>query len=245
MKKKSMKILILLFIPIIIYVIYINNNNDNMIYLPLGDFLAIGVDEVGQTGHGYSDFVSEYLKKSGNLRFATKQYLDVNQTLNDIYKDIRENRKIEIDGKTTNIRRLLREASLVTVSAGLNDLRQIIDTYDGKPLDSFTRKKIIAEIKERLDNTISEIKKYHQHNIFIIGYHNIYIDNKERTIMIKKLNIMLREYAQRNNLIFIEINDLFGEDSIHIERGSHFYITKSGHRAISERIINQFSNNAS
>ena len=232
MKKKYLKLCILILSIPTIYFIYQTNNTHDIIYLPLGDTFFITENK------SYHDFITDYLRKNQQLNFSTKNFLYRNQLIRDIYKDIEENKIIQIDGKNMNIRHLLRDASFLTLSVGINDLNQHL--HNDANLTLSKRKNIINKIEDELQKTIHQINKYYQGDIYLIGYYDVFINDSIRSLMIQKLNIMLKEFSKINQLIFIDISDLFVKDSPLLKEGDYLLPNERGHQAIFQRIMNEY-----
>lgn len=227
--KKYLKLILLIFTLLSIYFIYQKTKEKNIIYLPLGDTFLISEE------YNYLDIVTEELKENQKLRFSTQEYLNSEQSLLSLYQDIKYNKKIEIEEKEMNIRHLLREANLLTLSIGLNDLRE--EVHKQKEIDLQTGHEIIANIENRLDQTINEIEKYYKGDIYLIGFYDLYPSNKEKSIMIKKLNIMYREYVKRNDIIFIDISDFRYQENLLYSMGNYLLLKEEGSKELARRIL--------
>ena len=179
MRKKLKKLLILIiFIIPTIYIIYIFNNKNNMNYTALGDGYAQGINSYGIEDYGYSDYLKDHFIEINKLKNYNKNFTNKNMTINSLYNDIISNKHIN----NTNIRQLLRNTDILTLSIGINDLlfKQSIEE-----LNNINFK----EIKSQYNLLITEIKKYYYNDIYIIGYYpNIKVNRKN----IDKLNQILK-----------------------------------------------------
>ena len=119
--KKHLKLIIFIITIISIYLIYTSTNKNNLIYVSIGDSLSLGENSYGATNYGYSDYFKDYLQKNELLSGYNKTFTDKTKTINDIYKDLLTDKKTLIENNSYNLKRLLREAHIVTMSIGLND----------------------------------------------------------------------------------------------------------------------------
>ena len=235
-KTKCLKLLLLLLITSSIYFIYQLSNKNNIIYLSLGDTFLVSEE------YNYLDLIIKDLEDNHLLNFGVQEYMNSEHRLLDIYQDIKQNRKVRIKGQQVNIRHLLRDSNFVTISVGLNDLREKLDAQNGVPLDIEKSKQIIADIETRLDQAINEIKKYYKKDIYLIGFYDLYPSNQEKSLMVKQLNIMYRESAKRNNIIFIDISDFRSRQTFLYSIGNYLLLKEDGSKELARRVMMSFMN---
>ena len=122
MKRKIKKLIIMICIFLIVFLIYIKTNNNRINYISLGDSLAAGQGPYKEIGYGYSDYVANYLKENKLLNKYTKEFAKCGYRTTDLINDIDDNKKIRINNKEEGIKTILRDADLVTLSIGANDI---------------------------------------------------------------------------------------------------------------------------
>ena len=86
--KKHIKILVLIFTCLLIYLIYNKNNINNITYLSLGDEYAMGINSYGVKDYGYNDYLKDYLEKNNKLHKYYNNFSYKEIRINDLYKDI-------------------------------------------------------------------------------------------------------------------------------------------------------------
>lgn len=226
---KHYKFIIFLLIIFLIFVIFQTNNKDNQNYLSLGDGLSLGIDSYGRLDYGYSDYLKDYLKENNALNTYIKSFSSKDATINSLYENIVTNKKITLNNKEYNLKRTLRESTILTITIGLNDL-----TYKLSLEDNITEPKInqiIAEIKTDYDRLITEIKKYYQYEIYVIGYYDN--QNKDYKDAISKLNNIFRNDP---NVTYIDTYQLFKNKKEYLSNAHSYYPNCSGYKAISHQV---------
>lgn len=221
MRKKLKKLLILIiFIIPTIYIIYIFNNKNNMNYTALGDGYAQGINSYGIEDYGYSDYLKDHFIEINKLKNYNKNFTNKNMTINSLYNDIISNKHIN----NTNIRQLLRNTDILTLSIGINDLlfKQSIEE-----LNNINFK----EIKSQYNLLITEIKKYYYNDIYIIGYYpNIKVNRKN----INKLNQILKSNPK---VIYIDTTFITKNNNEYLSNYKNIYPNTLGYKEISNKLI--------
>ena len=125
------------FVLLICFLTYSFFKNDKLIYVSLGDSLAAGQNPYGEIGYGYSNYIADYLDSENKLELFVSSYAVSGYKSLDIVDDISRNKEVDVDGKKYNIRSLLREADVVTISIGANDFLEGL-SLDNLRLDDVT-----------------------------------------------------------------------------------------------------------
>lgn len=230
--KKHLKLLIFILICITIFLIFKANNHHNINYTVLGDNFALGKNSYGQIDYGYSDYIKDYLTESNKINKYIKSFATKDTSINSLYQDIIINKNIKINNKIYNLKQTLRESNILTISIGINDLIYQISISEN--LTSAEIERILKKIEVDFDKLIKEIKKYYMNEIYVIGYYNIYPDNKIYQQAIKQLNNI---YKSNKNIIYIDIYDIFNDNPIYFPKIINYYPTREGYEAISLEII--------
>ena len=234
MIKKHYKLIIFLLIIFTIFMIYKNNHNHYYNYTSLGDGYAKGINSYGIEEYGYSDFIKDSLQKSKKLKLYTKDYTSKDESINNLYDAIATNEKITINHSEKNIKEILRESNLVTITIGLNDLIYHIAITPN--LNEYKLNSIMNNIKKELTRLIKEIKTYYPKTIYIIGYPNIPFENiyiKEGLTKLETIykNMQGIEYISTAKIITNE--DFLNPNSI--------YIRREGYKKIAYEITKKLS----
>ena len=214
---KKVKLLILMLSIPITYFIYILNNNKNINYIALGDDLSVGINSFGIANYSYSDYIKDYIRENNMLNIYTNKLSERNKTITEEYNDILVNKKVKIDNKTYNIKKLLRESDILTISLGQNDIRYEISSTNKQKLTSRDYTQIAETIFTKYKTLITEIKKYFKRDLYLLGTY--YRTETERNIS-QQLNKKLKEYCNDNKMTFIDISYI-GNDKYFDNRNSN------------------------
>lgn len=225
--KKHIKMIIFLIVCILTFLIYQKFQDKRVTYTSIGDGFASGLNSFQDKSYGYSDYLKDYLEKKDLLKNYYPNFSYSDMTVKDLYKDILLNAH---DENNNNIRQVLRESNLLTVSVGINDLIYKMDV--DKNISEYRKKKIIEEIITNFDRVIEEIRKYYQNDIIVIGYYNFYPQNSVERILLNDLNSGLKEYSEKNNLTFVDNSNLNSNLDDYLDNPNIFYPNYRGYEKI-------------
>ena len=234
--KKYIKLIIFFIICLIIFLIFKFNNHHNITYISLGDSFALGKNSYGQFDYGYSDYVKDYLEKNNKLNKYFKTFSEEDASIKTLYQNISLNKKIKLKDREFNLKQSLREANILTLTIGINDLIYKLSILDN--LDKTSIDKIIKSIEKDFNNLIKEIKKYYPKEIYVVGYYNIYPENTTYEYAIKELN---KIYIKNKDVIYIDTFELLDNNHKYIPNFLNYYPTAEGYKIISEQIIIKIS----
>lgn len=230
------------------FIIYKVSYKDEIIYVALGDSLALGTTPYGNTDYGYSDYIKDYLSDKDKLGYFNKEFAKNGYKTDDIIEDIYNNRGIIKDEKMITIKKALREANLVTISLGANDILQNISFNNIKDkLSSIEElKRDIDEVIEKVDETLLEVKKYAKGNIVVIGYYNPFprLTNYKKDIdeLIDYSNIGYKKICDKNNVYYLKISHLLSDKDEFFPNPLDIHPNSKGYRVISDEFINFLNN---
>ncbi len=227
MIKKHYKLIIFLLVILMIFLIYKANHNHYFNYTSLGDGYALGINSYGEIDYGYSDFIKDKLQKEKKLKLYIKDFSDKNQSVERLYETIVTNEKITVNNIERNIKQILRESDLITMTVGLNDLVYHIAITPN--MNEYELNKIVSDIEENLEKLIKEIKKYYPKKIYIIGYPEIPIQNTYIREGIKKLNTSYQKIDEISYISTSEIvtsKDFLNPNSIFPSKEAYEKISK-------------------
>ena len=90
--------------------------NEREVYVALGDSLAAGQTPYSQIDAGYTDLIALQLAKQGKLQHFTKELTFPGYRVSDVIDSV----------KSEQAEPLLKQATLITISAGANNLLPLI-----------------------------------------------------------------------------------------------------------------------
>lgn len=243
--KKHIKLIVFIISLLIVFFTYsiFINQNSKITYIPLGDSIAEGYTPYHDVDYGYPDFVADYLKKNDNLYFYTKKYAKSGYTIDDVKRDIDNNKEIQIDNKKYYLKQMLRESDLVTLTVGANDFIKgmSMDDIPVKLLDIKSVKKSADIIANSFKELLILIKQYAKNQIIVTGYYNplprlvLYKDTIDEVI--KYYNNLIENICEELNVVYVDIFDEIKKESDVLPNPLDIHPSKKGYEIISKKII--------
>lgn len=248
MKRKIKKIIIMIIIFLIVFCIYIKTNNNKINYVALGDSLAAGQTPYKQIGYGYSDYVSNYLKENKLLNNYTKDFAESGHRTTDLINDINNNKKIKINNKNQGIKTILRDADLVTLSVGANDIfyKLGIRNMNTNIEDINDVYKYIDDTMKDLEILIVQIQKYFKKDLILVGYYNPVIDSEYSRQIEPTFNYLKEksiELSKKYNFTYVDIYEIFKENPEYLPNPSDIHPSNKGYEVIASQIIDIIEKN--
>ena len=155
------KILCLLIICLLVYIIYYFNHTDKINYLSIGDYLSVGIDSNGNTNYGYSYYLANFLKDKDILKSYNNDFSTSNTRIIDLKNKLEKNWTITQNGKTLSFKKCLREANLITLSVGTDDILNelTLSTVSVENLSNKEITTIVDKTIDELDSLFKELRK--------------------------------------------------------------------------------------
>lgn len=242
--KRRYKLLIGFIITgIILITIFFITRDKKVYYLSLGDSLAAGQTPNNTIGKCYSDYVSEYLSDKGVLEFYTKKFAKSGYRSIDLLNDLKENKKIKVNGKEITIKHALIKADVVTLSIGSNDLfykLNLANSFDLNEFDDIYT--YVDESISDIDKLFYELRKSCKEEIMVFGFYNPFTNfssslaNTVEPVIIyanEKMKALIKKY----DMTYIDIHDTFLANDNYLPSKLEIHPTIEGYRAMSEKAI--------
>ena len=234
--KKYIKLIVLIITCIFVYLIYTNNSNiKNINYISLGDGYAKGLNSYGNESYGYSDYIKDEINSNNQLN-NYYNYGEEDVKIKDLYNNILINKQEE---KNPNIKQALRDANILTISIGLNDLiyrKNIQVSNTGN-----SEENIIQNIIIDLDQLITEIKKYYKYDIYLVGYYNFYPQNSIDKKLLDKLNEKYKIFSKRKDIIYIDNSNMNNKLTTYLDNPNSYYPNIEGYRKLYSNISSKIN----
>ena len=246
--KKLKKLLVMAIIFAIVFTIYIFNIDKKIYYISLGDSLAVGQNPYNEIAFGYSDYVSNYLKENNLLEYYTKEYAKSGYRTTDLINDIENNKKITIDKKATGLKTVLRNADLVTLSIGANDIFYKLG-INGLNINLDEMDNIYKYIDETLFDTeklLDLLTKYCKSEIILVGYYNPIISSEiSRNLepIFNYINQCNTKLAKKYNIHYVDIYEIFKENPEYLTNPSDIHPSAQGYQVIASQVIDVIEKN--
>ena len=241
-KKLFVLLFIMIFVSIGIFSIYKITYKEEFNYVALGDSVAAGRNPYGVEDYGYTDYISDYLKKENKLKsyvnFAVSGY-----TTEDVNNDINYNKNIKIDNKEINIKKALRESDLVTISIGANDFLGELKLTSIPSLleDKNYALKRINSIFDSIDTTLELVMKYAKGTIIVVGYYNPlpYLEKYEDQIneIVDYADQKYQELCDKHDIYYVKVSDEIAKNKEYLPNPLDIHPSKKGYEVISKEIV--------
>ena len=237
------KIFCFLIICLLIYTIYYFNHTDKITYISLGDFLSVGIDSNGNTNYGYSNYLANYLKEKDLLKDYNNSFSTSGTRIIDLKNKLETNQTIKKNGKSLSLKKCLREADLVTLSIGTDDILTSI-TLSTVSVENLSNKEITNMVDKtinELDTLFKELRKYAKNDIIFIGFYN---PLEEKTLTIERLYTYLitktKDLCKAYDIEYLDIYNLFKKNKDYIDNPTNIYPTTEAYQMIATQIIDNY-----
>ncbi len=237
--KKIIFVVILIFV--LVFIIYQANDNELIDYMSLGDSINEGINSYGNHSYGYNDYLKSYLENNDLLHKYNAYYSKNNYTIIDLLDDINDNKSILYDDKNYNIKKELREADLVTIAIGMDELVEILNNND---LSNFTNiKSKLDTLVNNMDSLLKNITSLSKTKIVLIGYYNPYEDSKELNRIFAYLNDKYQSLANKYKIIYVDIYNIIKQDKNYLPNDKDYHLTSRGYLKIANEVIKKIEKN--
>ncbi|WP_107841139.1 SGNH/GDSL hydrolase family protein [Metasolibacillus meyeri] len=205
------------------------------VYIPLGDSLAAGQTPYRQIDTGYTDLIA--LKLSQELQFYSKELTFPGYTVANVLQRIEQ----------PDAQSLLSKATLITISAGANDLLQIVQhrpeagtlTYSQLAAD-FS----LNQVRQKVDVLLQKLKDVAPNaEIYVMGYYfpypNVHETQKVGTAQqLDLLNDILQQQAEAHGAYFIAVEQNFNQ---YLPNYADVHPTMEGYLVMANAFLAQYS----
>lgn len=237
------KILCLLIICLLVYTIYYFNHTDKITYISIGDSLSVGIDSNGNTNYGYSNYLANYLEDKDLLKSYNNYFSTSGTRIIDLKNKLETNWTIKKDSKSLSLKKSLREAELVTLSVGMDDIltELTLSTVSVEKLSNKEITTIVDKTVDELDSLFKELRKYAKEDIIFIGFYN---PLEEETLTTERLYTYLttktKELTKTYNIEYLDIYNLFKKNKDYIDNPTNIYPTTETYQMIATKIIENY-----
>lgn len=183
-------------------------------YVALGDSLAAGQTPYQEIDAGYSDLVAMRLGMIGQLNHYTKQLAFPGFTTADVLERV----------QSEEASALLANATLITISAGANDLLRLVQVNPSAGTLTFSQLQVDFALniaRKNLTDLLAELKlRAPNAKVYVMGYYfaypNVHATQKEGTnAQLLKLNTILKQQAEQAGMTYVNVYDTFGLQATH------------------------------
>lgn len=135
------------------------------VYVALGDSLAAGQTPYAEIDAGYADLIAMQLMRSGQLASFTKQLAFPGYTVEDVLERV----------QTEEARTVLEDATLITISAGANDLLSLVSHNPQTGSISYSQLPVnfaLNNARKDYVELLERVKELAPHaDVYVMGYY--------------------------------------------------------------------------
>lgn len=181
-------------------------------YVALGDSLAAGQTPNRMIDAGYTDFIALRLASRGELAHFSKELAFSGFTTEQVLERVQE----------PFAQPLLQQATLITISAGANDLLRLVNVNaqtGDVTFDQLTADFALNNVRQNIAKTIDELRvRAPKADVFVIGYYfpypHVHDAQKEGlAVQLQTLNTILQQQAEAHGVTFIDVASRYGMDA--------------------------------
>lgn len=210
-------------------------------YIAIGDSLAAGQTPYQEIDAGYSDLIAMKLSSIGQLSFYTKELAFPGFTTTDVLERI----------QSEESQHLLENATLITVSAGANDLLRLVKVNPTAGTLAFSQLQTDTTLNLARKNMITILDELNERapkaKIFVMGYYfaypNVHPTQKKGTNeQLVKLNTILQQQAEDAGAVYVDVYDRFGLDAInYLPNSADVHPNFEGYRQMANAFLQSYS----
>lgn len=182
-------------------------------YVAIGDSLAAGQTPSSEIDAGYADMISMELARHQSVALYTKDLAFPGFTTGDVLDRI----------KSAEVQDELKEANLITVSAGANDLLKLVSADEADGSLAFAQIQVdfaLNGARKNLEKILEELKQRAPGaDVYVMGYYFAYPHARESqkegtALQLDRLNEILETTAEDNDAKFVSVDEEFGDNAI-------------------------------
>lgn len=182
-------------------------------YVAIGDSLAAGQTPESEIDAGYADMISMELGRHQSVALYTKDLAFPGFTTRDVLDRI----------TSAEAQDELKQANLITVSAGANDLLKLVSADPADGSLSFGQIQVdfaLNGARKNLEKILAELKQRAPFaDVYVMGYYFAYPHARESqkegtALQLDRLNEILETTAKENGAKFVSVDEKFGDNAI-------------------------------
>ncbi|WP_051405098.1 S-layer homology domain-containing protein [Bacillus cihuensis] len=213
------------------------NGVETIRYLSLGDSLAAGMTPEKGISSGYSDMTADYLKGKNSLATYSKEFAVPGYTTQNVLDDLTVK---------SELREAVKQANLITISAGANDLLKIAKLDAEKNiliLDPAAVKSTLQTLAKNYTMILQTIKELNPNaSVYVMGYYYPfpYLSDAQKPQLIeltKTLNQTI-QLTISEGATFVQVYDKFGDDTKkYLPNPENIHPNQEGYKLMSDALI--------
>lgn len=230
------KIFVLLLLIFLIFIIYKTNEDSLIDYLVIGDSISLGINSYGNKTYGYNDYLKTYLDNNNMLHKYNNYFSKSNYKIEELDNDIKYNKDIIYNDKTYNLKKELREADLITISIGMDEVVLLLNNNNILEFKDIQKK--IDNIVSDMDKLLKTITSINKSKIILIGYYNPYNNySKELEQVFSYFSDKYLLLSKKYSITYVDIYNLIKKDQTYLPNKLDYHLTSKGYLEIAKEII--------
>ena len=211
------------------------------VYVALGDSLAAGQTPYREIDQGYTDLVAGELARSGQLALFSKDLAFPGFTAEQVLNSI----------ETEEAQQLVSQASLITVSAGANDLLRIVNANPEQGTLAFQQVQVDFALNQARISVESLLEKLEelapQANVLVVGYYFAYPHvadfQKEGTSkQLDRLNQILKQTAAENGATYVDVTERMNTNlKAFVPNPADVHPVQEGYRQMANSVLQELN----
>ena len=171
---------------------------------------------------------ADIIYSNNNNYIYNNNFINQDYRILDLLDIVKYNKELTINNKNISIHRLLKNADILIISIGMNDLYYKINT-DTQNIYTY-----VNEMLSNMNSLLKEIHKYSYRKVFVLGYYNINSNNNDLfTYTNYKLSKIVKDY----NFEYIELNNILRNNPNYYKNNNNFILNSQGYREINKIIV--------
>lgn len=209
-------------------------------YVALGDSLAAGQNPNSEIDAGYADMIAQELARKQPVAFFSKDLAFPGFTTEDVLERV----------KSAEAKKLLASANIITLSAGANDLLQLVQADPREGSLAFPQIQAdfaLNNARQNLDEILSELNKLApKADVYVMGYYFAYPhareSQKEGTAkQLDLLNVILKQSAEKAGAIFVPVDGAFGSKAVDkVPNAGDVHPNFKGYQAMANAFLDKY-----
>lgn len=209
-------------------------------YVALGDSLAAGQNPNSEIDAGYADMIAQELARKQPVAFFSKDLAFPGFTTEDVLERV----------KSAEAKKLLASANIITLSAGANDLLQLVQADPREGSLAFPQIQAdfaLNNARQNLDQILSELNKLApKADVYVMGYYFAYPhareSQKEGTAkQLDLLNVILKQSAEKAGAIFVPVDGAFGSKAVgKVPNAGDVHPNFKGYQAMANAFLDKY-----
>jgi len=217
--------------------------NEREVYIALGDSLAAGQTPYSQIDAGYTDYIALQLKRHGKLAHFSKELTFPGYRVGNVIETVQSEKALP----------LLSEATLITLSAGANNLLPLITHNPQQGTIAFSQLNAnfaLNEVRTQIGELLSLIsEKAPKATVYVIGYYFPYASvHKEQADgaveAVQLLNTILKQETEAAGYKFVDVYNAFERQrTAYLPNVADVHPNQLGYRIMANEMLKSYSGN--